>query len=185
MEQTTITKISTFLDSIFRPVMMKIVVALLILLVSFIIGRLLGKTIEKILGSFKVNKTFYRTTGMAVQLEQGIGNIVTYAIGFLGIIFALNELDIALIVAKIILAVLLAFLFLYAFLWLKDLLPNLLAGMKIRRNEMMAEGDRIIVYGLEGEIKKLSLLEARMRTKQGELVFIPNSIFMRKKFRIV
>ncbi|MBN1156122.1 mechanosensitive ion channel [Candidatus Woesearchaeota archaeon] len=185
MESTSITKISAFLDSMFRPMMMKIVVALLILLVSFITGRLLGKLIEKILKSFEVNKTFHRTTKMTVHLEQGISKTVAYFIGLIGIIMALDYLNLALVVGKILLVILLSLILISIILGMKDFVPNLIAWMRIKRNRSFLVRDRVKVYGIEGEIKKISIFETKMQTNQGDTVFIPNSLFIRKKFRVI
>jgi small-conductance mechanosensitive channel len=67
-------------------------------------------------------------------------------------------------------------------LGVKDFIPNFLAGIHIMRNNVIKKGDRIRVKGTEGEIIQIELTEIKVKTKSGDIIFIPSSLFVKEEF---
>lgn len=58
----------------------------------------------------------------------------------------------------------------------QDIFKNFLAGILLLLQEPFALGDQIIVGGYEGTVQSIALRSTQIRTYQGELVVIPNSV---------
>ncbi|MGF1604184.1 MAG: mechanosensitive ion channel family protein [Thermosynechococcaceae cyanobacterium] len=58
----------------------------------------------------------------------------------------------------------------------QDIFKNFLAGVLLLLQEPFALGDQIIVEGYEGTVEGIALRSTQIRTYQGELVVMPNSI---------
>lgn len=64
----------------------------------------------------------------------------------------------------------------------KDIFENLLAGMLILLNEPFRIGDQIVFDGFEGTIEEIETRATKMRTYDGRLVVIPNSVLYKGTF---
>ena len=59
---------------------------------------------------------------------------------------------------------------------IKDFIPNLISGLMLHQKRNLKPGDRIIINNVEGEIINVTLIETKIRTRSGDIVYIPNSI---------
>ena len=67
------------------------------------------------------------------------------------------------------------------FLGLRDFIPNFFAGWYIYRKDLIKEGKQVKINGVQGKVAKLSLLDTRIKTKKGDLIYIPNSVVIKSK----
>jgi len=58
----------------------------------------------------------------------------------------------------------------------QDIFKNFLAGVLLLVQEPFAIGDQIIVDGFEGTVQGIALRSTQLRTYQGEIVVLPNSL---------
>ncbi len=58
----------------------------------------------------------------------------------------------------------------------QDIFKNFLSGVLLLLQEPFSLGDQIIVEGFEGTVEEIALRSTQIRTYQGELVVVPNSI---------
>lgn len=58
----------------------------------------------------------------------------------------------------------------------QDIFKNFLAGILLLLQEPFRLGDQIIVDGYEGTVEEISIRSTQIRTYQGELIVVPNSI---------
>jgi len=58
----------------------------------------------------------------------------------------------------------------------QDIFKNFLAGILLLLQEPFRLGDQIIVDGFEGTVEEISIRSTQIRTYQGELIVVPNSI---------
>jgi len=153
----------------------KAVVAIIILLVGFIIGNLLGKLTKKILKEFELNKIIKAATKMKIDVEGFLTGLVSYLIYFLTVIMALNQLGLTTIILYIVAAAVIIIVVISWLLAIKDFLPNVFAGIYISRSRFIKAGDRIKFKNIKGRIDSITLLETRMKNKDGDIISIPNS----------
>lgn len=153
----------------------RVIAALAIVLFGLIAGNILGKLIKKILHSFEIDKILGEQ-GVKFPLEKFIATIVKYLIYFVGIIWALAELGLTTIILEIILAIILILLVAFMILAFKDFVPNITAGFFIHRKNALKKGDWIKVKSVEGEIVEIDLIETKIKTKDGDIMLLPNSV---------
>jgi small conductance mechanosensitive channel len=154
----------------------RLVAAIVIIIIGFILARIANKLIKKVLHELEVNRILREKANIKIKVEEIIASAIKYIIYFIAIIWALNQVGLTTTVLHIILGIILILLVVFMILAFKDFIPNIMAWFVINQRKKFKEGDRIKVKDIEGTIIKIDLLETKIRTKKHEIVFIPNSI---------
>lgn len=139
-----------------------LVVATLILIVFFVLGRIARKTVSKLLSRVADNKT-------VTNLIESIVGIVIVAIGFF-IALSILQLDGAvtsLLAGAGILGLALGFAF-------QDIASNFIAGVILSIRHPFGIGDVIESNEIFGIVEKLNLRNTIIRTVTGQIVYLPN-----------
>jgi len=171
---------STYLLDLLRPILSKVVVAVVVILIGFIIGKLAGKTLQWFLRTVNLNKRFREVTGVRLRLEQTISSILSGAIYFIVVIMALTVLGLSQIIFKIISIGIIILIFALMLLSIKDFVPNYVDSFRLRRR--INEGDKIIINNITGRILDMTWTDIKVITKNGDFLYIPNSLFLKKGF---
>ena len=169
-------KISSYMGSTLNS----IITAVVILLIGFILGKLAGKLIQKVLHEAELDNIL-KKAGAKVSFESALSQLAEYFIYFVAVIFALNQLGITTVVLYIIALAAMVILVISAFLGLKDFIPNFIAGIFIYRKEIIRQGDKVSIDSVSGKVDNLSLLDTRIKTAKGDIIYIPNSIVIKSK----
>jgi small-conductance mechanosensitive channel len=156
-------------------------VAIIILLAGLIIGRLTGRFIQKIFEEIELNKLMRKTTGIRFAIDEIISNFITYFIYFVAIIMALDQIGVATTVLKIISIAIIIIIISSIILGIRDFFPNILSGIFIAQKRFLSKGDKVKVGDIEGEIIEINIIETRIMTKRGDIIYIPNSILTKKE----
>jgi len=159
----------------------KLVVAIIIVLIGFVVGRILGKIVKRLLHSIEFNKIIKSATGIKLSLEEGISVFVTYFIYFLFIIMALNQLGLTTVVLHMISGAILIIIIISVLLSIKDFMPNMFSGLFIHRRRFINVGDVIRVENTEGKIVHINLVETKIETDKGDIIYLPNSLLTKNK----
>lgn len=168
---------------IYELIVDKLIITLIILIAGFIIGRLVGNFIRKILSELEINNIVKLSTKAEFPIDEWIGKTVTYVIYFLAITMALAHLGISSTVLMMIAGTVLV-IFLIAFiLGIKDYVPNLIAGIIIQKNKPFKVGDEIKVNDTKGKVSRIRLIETEIN-RGNDLIFIPNSTIMKGTFKV-
>lgn len=170
-----ITTLFRYLKEGYSGIINTIAVTLIILLIGFIIGRLLGKVVQRLLHELEINRILKQATHLKFSVEKVAASFVEYFIYFIAIIMALNQLGIATTILYMIAGAIIIIAILSIFLGIKDFIPNFLAGLLIHRKKFIRVGDTIKVKGVKGKIIHINLVETRIKTKSGDIIYIPNS----------
>ena len=64
-------------------------------------------------------------------------------------------------------------------LGIKDFIPNMIAGIFIYRQGIIKENQRMIIKNVEGKVKKISIIETELETKNGDIILVPNSLIIK------
>ena len=160
-----------------------IILSTIILLVGFILGILAKKFIYRILKEIELN-TIFKVIGIHSDLEKWISSIISYLIYFITIIFFLEQLKIASVVLYLIAGGILTLLILTFIVGIKDIIPNFVAWIILQRKQHLKVGMKIEIKEIAGEIEKIGCLETEIRTKHDDILYVPNSLFMKSKFKI-
>lgn len=160
----------------------KLIAAIVILLIGIFVGRFCGNLLKKILNELNTDKIL-KEGGVKVPIEEFFGNALKYLIFFAAIIMALNQLGLATTVLYIILIVILIIIIILIILAFKDFVPNVTAGFFIHQKRNLNVGDFISVNDVNGEIITINLVETKIKTKNGDIMYIPNSMLTKNNVR--
>jgi len=172
------TLLQTFNKSIFS-----IIGAIAILLLGLVIGRFLSKLTQRILHELEINKIIKKTTGSPLPLEQIISSITKYVIYFIAIILALNQIGLSSKILLVILTIFLILIVAFIILALKDFIPNIIAGFTIQQKAFFKKGDQIKIKRMEGKVIDITITETKIKTKDNEIIIIPNSLITKNIIR--
>ncbi|MBW2997239.1 mechanosensitive ion channel family protein [Candidatus Woesearchaeota archaeon] len=154
----------------------KFIVAIVLLLIGFILGKILGRLVYKFLHSFEINENFSKLAGITLKIEEIAETFTTYFIYFVTIVIVLQQIGLVSTILHMIAAGVIILIILSTFLGIKDFIPNAISGFFIQRKNEFKIGQRIKVKGMQGKITEINLLETKIETKSGDIIFIPNSV---------
>ncbi len=158
-----------------------VILAFIILLGGIILAKIVGRLIEKVLKEIELNKFLKKTTSIKISIEELIANIVTYLLYFIAIIAALDQLGIATTILYFISLGIIIIIVASILLGLRDLFPNIIAGIHLYQKRVLKEGDNLKVGDVKGKVVKVSLTEIRIKTKKDDIIYLPNSILIKQK----
>lgn len=174
--------LTTILDNV-NPWMIKIAGALLILFIGFIIGRVIGQLIKRMLRGINLDRNVRKTLGTRFSLENAIAQVITILIYAAAVIMTLDYLDLTTVILTIITTAIIVILAVSLLLAVKDLLPNFFAGITLKYRRDFKDGDIISVKGVTGKVEEISLLSTKM-TSGKDTVIIPNSVFLQEGYQV-
>ena len=160
-----------------------IAVGIVILLAGFGIGILVKKLIYKLLKEFELNKIMARV-GITYDLEMWVSSILMYLIYLMTIVVFLDHFNIGSIVLYVFLGAVLMLIILTFLVGLKDVIPNFIGWLYIQRMDKIKEGHKIEVTEIAGVIEKIGYLETEIKTDNHDILYVPNSLFLKSKFKL-
>ena len=169
------TTIGRYEDILFSGVYARIISAILILLVGFIIAKLGSKLVHRVISELEITPILKKASGITIQVEKIAGSCTEYFIYFIAVIMALNQLNITTTVLQMVSGAVIIIVIIAVVLSIKDFIPNAFAGLYIYKNNFVSVGEVVRVKGLEGTVVEITLLETKLETKEGDTVYIPNS----------
>ncbi len=161
------------------PLLTDIGIAIIILLLGFIIGKVTRILLEKILLELQVDKGL-KAIKRNISLRKSLPILMSIIIYSIAVMLALNHLGILEAVLKAILALVLLILAGSIILWLSHLLPNVVAGFKLRSKKDFTEGMIIKSKVVRGRIKKIGFLKTRIESEE-DTYLVPNYSLTKKK----
>ena len=162
----------------------KIFFALLIFLVGFIIGKLLGRVLYKFMNELELNKFFRDSLHIKANAEHIFSEMVSYCVYIISLIAALEELGIANTVLYLITGAVIILLLVSFFLAIRDILPNFISGVYLYSREELRPGVNIELENIKGEFLHIDLFHLKIKTKAGDVLYIPNSAAAKAKIKI-
>ena len=146
----------------FIEMLPNLVVAILVVIVFYTVGKLLRKAVNKLLRSVTDNKTIIDLLENIVGiLIVGIG--VFIALGILNLSGAVNKL----LAGAGIIGLALGFAF-------QDIAANFISGIFLSIRHPFGKGDIIESQGHYGTVQKINLRCTLIETPQGQIVYLPN-----------
>ena len=168
-------------EQIVSRVSINLAVAIIILLAGIILGRIAGRFIHKVLEEIEINRLLKRATRIKFAIDEVLANLATFVIYFIAIVAALAQLGLASPLLKIISIAIIVLIIASILLGIRDFFPNILSGLFIAQKRFLNKGDHVKIGGIEGEIIEVNIIETRIRTKNDDIIYIPNSILAKKE----
>ena len=158
-------------------------VGIVILLVGFAIGILVKKVLSRVLKEISLNKVMNKV-GVTYNLENIVSSVVSYVIYLFTIVLFLDKLGIKSIVLYLIVGAVLMLIILTLLVGMKDIIPNFIGWLYLQKKNKIKEGRRVEVKEISGTVEKIGYLETEIKTEHGDILYVPNSLFMKSKLRL-
>ena len=159
-------------------VLTKVVVAAVLFLIGIVLGKIVERFAEWLLHELEVDN-WLKKAKLKFAFEQSIASLLKYIVYAVTIIVTLNQLGLTQQVLNIVAAAIALLVFASVLLGFKDFVPNFIAGLAIHRRGFVKEGDQIRVRDIEGEVRSVNLLDTRIKTPTGDMIFVPNAIMVK------
>lgn len=137
--------------------------AILLIVVGFIIADFFGKVSEEAGGKFMED----------LHLGRFVGGVIRYTVGMVVLVMSLALLGLDIVALAILLSALLVILIVITIVGIKDMLPEITAGIQVR--EMLKVGDRVKVAGYGGVVEEMKPLVTKLSTGKS-VIIMPNSM---------
>lgn len=184
MEVINASKLSKDVSTLLEPLYSKIVIAFIIVLTGIIIGKISGRLIYKILSEIELNKAFKRATSFNWKIDKLLGQLASYFIYFIFIMWALEAIGLSSVILNIIAGGLILLIVVAIALSVKDFIPNMIAGMFIQMRNTIREGDTIQIENVKGKVISIGLVETKIENG-ADMIYVPNSNFLKsEKFKV-
>lgn len=163
----------------FSETVLKSLSALILLVIGLVLGRVSGRLIARILKELNISK-FIKKKLVDYPIEQIIGELIKYLIYIISIVTALSQIGLSDIVVKTIITLIIFFILIFILLGIKDFITNLIAGFIIKRKNLANTDDFINLDKIQGKVIASDFHHVKIRTSSNDIIYIPNSLFMRK-----
>jgi len=161
----------------------QVVGGIIILLVGLGIGILVKKLLFKILQEVSLNKIMSKV-GLTINLEKWMSNIISWVIYLITIVYFLSYLGITSVVLYLVVGAVLMLVILTMLVGLKDIIPNFIGWLSIQKKGRVKEGHKVDIREIYGTIEKVGYLETEIKTESGDILYVPNSLFLKSKYRL-
>ena len=163
-----------------ESILYKITISIIVLLVGLCLGILIKKIVYKILQQIELNSTLSKA-GITHDMERLISLVVAFVIYLITFVIFLNQLGITSIVVYFIVGAILMLIILTFVVGLKDVIPNVVAWIAIVKRGKIKIGSKIEIREIKGIVERIGLLETEIKTEKGDILFVPNSLFVKQK----
>ncbi len=153
----------------------------IILLAGFGIGLLVKKWSNKIFSELGLNKKL-RYVGFSYNAQDILSSLLSYAVYAATILFLLREWGITSFILYIVVAGFLILIGLTLLVGIKDIVPDFISRFLIVRKNIVHIGKNISTREVHGKVLKIGLLETQIKSKRGDVLYVPNSFFMKAKY---
>jgi small-conductance mechanosensitive channel len=160
----------------------KVIIALVIILAGFIIGKIVESILRNIFARIDIDERLTKAFNARRNYARAIRRTIVRIIYVVAIIIALKQ--VALLVPVITMLEFLAVVVLLISVALTgvDVVPNLAARAALRHKRLMV-GDDIVFTDetgvIQGTIIDMTLIDVRIRRRNGDVFFIPNAAFLK------
>lgn len=157
--------------------------AVVLLLGGFILGKIVEKFLFKVLKEVEINKAI-REAGLKINADKLISTISAYLIYMISFLAALEQLGLANTVITVISFLVLLIFIVSFYLAVRDFIPNFSAGVYLYSREDLKEGNHVEIDNIKGELLGFDLLQVRIKTRNGDIIHIPNSTAIKSKIKV-
>lgn len=160
-----------------------LIIGVVILLAGFTLGILARKFLYRVLKEIELN-AIIKKMGLLYDVERGISSLAAYLIYLITIVWFLELLNITSVVLYLVVGAILMLVILTCIVGLKDVIPNLVAWMVIQKKQHIVEGKKVEIREISGVVEKVGYLETEIRTEEDDVLYIPNSLFLKSKYKM-
>jgi len=145
-------------------------------LVTLLIGVVLIKIIVDIIRSFlstKSMRNFFKDFGFEPSFGEVIVSFLKYFLYIIVAMAAIAQFGFGVLIFELVVVIIIFVVVIIIAMSLKDFIANAGAGIYIKRNRIIKEGDIITINGNEGTVKRVDLITTVIEGG-GKSILIPN-----------
>ena len=142
---------------------------LLVILTTWFVARAI-RAFSQILNNWHHNKDDVELDTTAIQALASVGVVITWVVGFIVMLQSLGFNMNAVITIGGIGGAGISFAS-------KDVVANFFGGIVVMLNRPFKIGDHIVSGKVDGEVTRIGLYATHLRTEDGDILYVPNSIF--------
>jgi small-conductance mechanosensitive channel len=181
----TLTEVLLHAETLFQNISVylnRVVIALVIILFGFIIGRIVESILRKIFAKIELDERFTKAFGVRRNYARAIRRSVVRIIYLITVIVALISLNVIKEVFTLLL-VIIVFVVLTSFVLTGiEAIPNFVARFSLLKKFVV--GDEVTFVHktgvIQGTVVDITFSDVRIKRKNGDLFFIPNAVFIRE-----
>lgn len=155
-----------------------IVAGILVIGFGILVGNILSVVTKKVLQSFEVEKIL-QTLGIGFPLAEFLSSIIKYGTYIAGLILGVGFLGLEKAFLYAVLFIILGLLIVFTLLSFKDFIPNFIAGIFLFLKGKIRVGEVVEIDTIEGKVIHMDMVEAKIRTNDGDIVVMPNVLILR------
>jgi len=159
---------------------MQSVLAVLTLIFGLLFARFFTSFLSDLFKTEKLKKFLEKWNINEPEIDFGM-MITRYFLYALTCLLAIAQFTFGMALMQLFAIVFIIVLFLIILYSMREFIPNTAAGLYIKRNDILKEGDKVFVDGFKGEVKTIDLISTTIETEDKRIVIIPNSIVTRRK----
>lgn len=168
--------------NIYNLIADRLIVAVVIVLVGFILGKIVQKISYRVFHGFEIDEVV-KKGGIKFSIEEILSNILMAIVYVIFFIIALERMGVTSIVLNVVSVFAIVIILVSFLLALKDYLPNAFAGFVIMQKEMYKKGNVIEVNDVKGKVMQISMAETKLETN-GDIIFLPNFTILKNKVKV-
>lgn len=168
--------------SLINPLFLKIINAVVIILIGFVIGKLVQKLTLTLFDMIELDKLLSKKIKIR-NLSLILSKIFSFIVYLIAVVIALNKIEIATTIINTIVILLVIIILLFLIFGINDIFANFCSGVILRMRKNIVIGDNIRIknkkHTVSGVVNRLSLLSLGINTGSKELVIIPNTLLLK------
>ena len=143
-------------------------VAIIILLAGFIIAKIAGKAVKRILAEAELNKILAKAK--FTPMSDAIGGIVEYALYAATLLVVLQQLGLANIILWVAGIIAVIVIILSLTLTIRDFIPNVIVGLFIRKKLQAKLGKQVTLGMISGRLEQVGIVASIIRNSDEQYV---------------
>ena len=171
--------VTTILDALERfmasitPTLNQLVLFILILFIGFLAGKILSRLIRKLMTDAGADDAGRKRLGLKFSITKTVAGTIAGVFYVGSVLLVLDAIGFATTAIQIVLLIIAIALVTSTFLLLRDSLPNLIAGLSLRKT--IKRGVYLRAATFEGEVLSTGLWETVIVSRRGDTLLIPNN----------
>ena len=138
-------------------------VAVIIMLAGFIISKIVGKIVKRVLANVELNKVLAKAK--FTPMSDAVGGIVEYVLYFATLLVALQQFGLANITVWIV-GIIAAIVIIFSLtLTARDFIPNAVVGLFIRKRLNAKLGKQVQIGMISGKLVHVGAVNSTIRSK--------------------
>ncbi len=162
------------------PTLFSLIRAIIVIIIGIIVTKIITDLLRRMLDAKWVDELLFNL-GYDVAVKDLLIIIVKYVLYFITFVVAIAQFGFGtFIVEGILFMIILIFGFILIYS-MKDLIPNISAGIIISRHRLFKVGDKIQIEGHKGIVREFTIVHTKIEDELGRIIVIPNSRIVKEE----